>query len=614
MKILLALLPLFYIVSCAISNEASETSVTGIVVIGDTPVAAKITMVHSDSSHIVLYETESDSLGRYHIDGVIPDTYTLISQTEWSYGDIVNAVEVESESNTVVNVSLHEFVHTKLVLKDDYEKVSYYGTPYEEYPTDTLVHVLPGEKNVIAVKEKGEPVVYFNAIADEQTGEVIFTAYDENGDIEDLLQNPTATQSSSDVSDVQEPSSALQVVSSSSSIVSVVSSEVADVGGVSSEESSAVVVEDPIISSSEAVSSSSEIIPVEEDPMFVFPSRELASYKIYTWQSMGPSSYGWKVNLTGVVSELPNSSLVDIEEDVALFNTMGVEEESSLMRAVDGMFLKVPVKAGPGRTFSASIDGDHLAVVQEPVNDDLQYSTLLFNMNGSALDTLDTLDGGWSIQVYDDIYTWRSRDTLFVHSLDGTIRDTIIEPIQISSVKIGENGILYRSQIVENDVTMPALKLWSKGSEVVTLGKTFGSRVQYYMYGGVIVWTEEKADSTTTIYGLHNGEKGVIAETESKVKLITTDGQSALWLTEDNSFVYSHNGSAETLFTHESSVITMGLYNNNLVFIAKNVGDNNNYNFYEYSITEDLLSTIDSDFGFGLEASCYINGNGTIGW
>ncbi len=110
------------LINCSVLDSNNSNSLSGIVIAGDNPVTAKVALIESDT---ILFETQSDSMGRYAFSNVPEGLYSLAARIDWAYGALYDSVPTNGEAQQ--NITLNPFKRIPVLFEGEAPVFRWYG-------------------------------------------------------------------------------------------------------------------------------------------------------------------------------------------------------------------------------------------------------------------------------------------------------------------------------------------------------------------------------------------------------------------------------------------------------------------------------------------------------
>ncbi|MGL1904012.1 MAG: hypothetical protein OCC49_17875 [Fibrobacterales bacterium] len=223
--ILISLITLF--IACSTDTVLPSNQFTGIVVVGDNPVASKVALYERDASDSALYIIETDSTGIFQLGDVPDGEYRMVVRQQWFFGEIIDSIKKDA-SDRFLTVSLSPFKILPLNVSGRVTNISWFGDSlpaFKEdrsvlYIDDRIVHCtfhLNSGDSAYTIQDVGDSVIVSagsDSVVYLDTFDFVVPSENANvsSDQEKLLSS--SSQVSSSIGEVS-------VISSSSSLVSV---------------------------------------------------------------------------------------------------------------------------------------------------------------------------------------------------------------------------------------------------------------------------------------------------------------------------------------------------------------------------------------------------------
>ncbi|MGL1937325.1 MAG: DNRLRE domain-containing protein [Fibrobacterales bacterium] len=150
------------LLSCSLSEGTVDdsNSLTGIVIVGGQPIAAKVALVHYGDHRTVITETESDSTGHYLITEIPAGRYTVVSTVDWTYGSVTEGFTITDNEDATLHINLREFKSYTYDFGDEDIDVYFYHIPIESYATDHTLFYLDDVVNYFTVDDASVITTY----------------------------------------------------------------------------------------------------------------------------------------------------------------------------------------------------------------------------------------------------------------------------------------------------------------------------------------------------------------------------------------------------------------------------------------------------------------------
>ncbi|MGL1936749.1 MAG: carboxypeptidase-like regulatory domain-containing protein [Fibrobacterales bacterium] len=137
----LLILILISIAGCSVSNESSGNSLSGIVVVGDNPVAAKVALYNAPLPDSLLYETVSDKNGQFTFTHIEEREYSVVVKKEWDYAEVIESY-VFSQNSQHLTIPLSPLKAFRLTDEIGVKRMFWFSDELPQFLEDSLVYYL----------------------------------------------------------------------------------------------------------------------------------------------------------------------------------------------------------------------------------------------------------------------------------------------------------------------------------------------------------------------------------------------------------------------------------------------------------------------------------------
>ncbi|MGL1937323.1 MAG: DNRLRE domain-containing protein [Fibrobacterales bacterium] len=147
----LLVLALILFVCCSVNNSADSNSITGIVIVGGNPAAAKVSLVRSDDKHTIVQEVYTNADGTYAFTDVPADSFIIVTTIDWEYGNVSDNLLISEDSEIILNIDLAPFKNHPHEFADTTAQVSFYSIPITDYSSEKQLYYLDSTENIYQV-------------------------------------------------------------------------------------------------------------------------------------------------------------------------------------------------------------------------------------------------------------------------------------------------------------------------------------------------------------------------------------------------------------------------------------------------------------------------------
>ncbi|MGL1904203.1 MAG: carboxypeptidase-like regulatory domain-containing protein [Fibrobacterales bacterium] len=123
------------------SNDSSGNSLSGIVVVGDNPVAAKVALYNTPLPDSLLYETVSDENGQFTFTQIDEREYSVVVKKEWDYAEVIESY-IFSENSQSLTIPLSPLKPFRLTHEIGVKQMFWFSDELPHFLEDSLVYYL----------------------------------------------------------------------------------------------------------------------------------------------------------------------------------------------------------------------------------------------------------------------------------------------------------------------------------------------------------------------------------------------------------------------------------------------------------------------------------------
>ncbi|MGL1937412.1 MAG: carboxypeptidase-like regulatory domain-containing protein [Fibrobacterales bacterium] len=550
--ILISMLTIF--IGCSTDTVLPSNQFTGIVVVGDNPVASKVSLYEMHESDSAIYNTESDSTGAFQL-GDLPDgEYRMVVRQEWLYGEIIDSIKKDA-SDQFLSVSLSPFKKIPLNVPGSVTSVLWFGDPLPSFTEDRSVLFI--DDRIVHCTfhlNSGDSTYSIQDIGDS----VIVSAGSDSVVYLDTFDFVAPSENDFVSSDKENVSSISSIVPSSS-------------GGVS------------FVSSSSVLVSVSDTIQSSQEKVFI-------SSSIGSWDSTDTT-----VPLSSSSKSIEDEiELPEVPIDTGYPYGLGIRKHDT-QGNLEGYWLwkKGTINAPPfvaEQNVVYRFFEDQVLIQRKDTND---VHKELWYWNG--IDTLH-LDGLDSIPYAGDVHFWGDK-IYYKGTLSEASENNVLYPYTVSENSIGQPLTAHPNQVATDSILVSVDQLnvleyrygnqteqsYSEVGTVFNL-QAYGSQFAYsYFFGslytvtlwdsyggayivdegiqksdsggspvlslfkGLLAWEMPVSAQRSEIRMFVDGVVEIIAESDRLQHLITADIE-VLWVDEVGNFVRYFDNTVDTLF------------------------------------------------------------------